>query len=193
MNWSFNLDIIVAGSILAALIINIKNSRLFNFYDRLIHHKLGQQRNSKLWQLITILNEPKLIAVWDVILASLLFLTGHPHLGKWVLITLIFTDLLGIFLKKTVKRARPNKDKQIRVGYSFPSGHVLSVTIMGLIIWQLFGKSGGLLLLVVILSIWILVVISRLKTNAHYPSDIVGATTLGFFCFAIAQQFLMLV
>lgn len=193
MNLKFDLDIIIAGFVLILLIINIKNSRLFNFYDRWFHHKLGNQQNTKLWQIITFLNEPKLIAGWDVILASVLFLTGHPHLGKWVLITLIFTDLIGIFLKKTVKRKRPKKPTQVRVGYSFPSGHVLSVTIMGLIIWQVFGKSGGLWLLLPILITWILVVISRLKTRAHYPSDIIGATTLGFFCFAIAQQFLMLV
>lgn len=193
MNWNFSLNIGIAGSILAVLILNIKSSRLFNFYDRWIHRKLRCQENTKFWQLITLINEPKLIAAWDSILAGLLFLTGHPHLGNWVLITLIFTDLLGIFLKRTVKRARPKKKTKIRVGYSFPSGHVLSVTIMGLIIWHLFGKVGGLLLFLAIVGMWFLVVMSRLKTRAHYPSDIVGATTLGFFCFAIAQQFLMLV
>ncbi|QNQ81502.1 phosphatase PAP2 family protein [Lactobacillus sp. PV034] len=184
---------IVAGSVLAALILTIKSSRLVNFYDRWVHHKLGTQNNTKLWRLITFLNEPKLIAGWDVVLASLLFITGHPHLSKWVLITLIFTDLLGIFLKHTVKRARPKKTSPVRVGYSFPSGHVLSVTIMGLMLWHLFGKSGGLLLFLIIIATWLLVVISRLKTKAHYPSDIIGATTLGFFCFAIAQQLLVLV
>ena len=193
MNLSSHLDFFIAGLILVLLIFNIRNSRMFNFYDRWFHHKLGKQNDSKIWQIITFINEPKLIAGWDVLLAGLLFITGHPHLSIWVLITLIFTDLLGIFLKRAIKRQRPQNSSQVRLGYSFPSGHVLSVTIMGLIIWHLFGKFGGFLLLLIIISTWFLVVISRLKTKAHYPSDIIGATTLGFFCFAIAQQFLMLV
>lgn len=187
------LDVISAGLALTLLIFTIRNSRLFNFYDHWIHHKLVRHSETKIWQIITFLNEPKLIVLWDLILAGILFVTHHPYIGSWVILTLAFTDLLGILLKNSLKRKRPVNPKEARKGYSFPSGHVLSVTIMGLMLWRIFGKRGGLILFVGIMAVWILVALSRLNTRAHYPSDIIGATTLGIFCFTIAQQLLALV
>lgn len=77
-----------------------------------------------------------------------------------------------------------------RDGYSFPSGHVLSATIMSLMLWQIFGHIMGISLLITLIIVWGLVVVSRLNMCAHYPSDVLGATTLALFCFTIAQQLL---
>ena len=33
-----------------------------------------------------------------------------------------------------------------------------------------------------------MVIISRLSLKAHYPSDIIGATSLAIVCFSISQQ-----
>ena len=71
----------ISAIILLGLIFNIRNSRLFNFYDHLLHHKLVRNREGKIWKIITILNEPKVIVVWDFILAGLLVMLGHPWLA----------------------------------------------------------------------------------------------------------------
>ena len=184
------IQLMISAIILLGLIFNIRNSRLFNFYDHLLHHKLVKNREGKIWKIITILNEPKVIVVWDFILAGLLVMLGHPWLAIWALGTLAVTDAVGIFLKHSVKRQRPLSMKIYRDGYSFPSGHVLSATIMSLMLWQIFGHTMGIWLLIILIIAWGLVVISRLNMRAHYPSDVLGATSLALFCFTIAQQLL---
>ncbi|BDR60599.1 hypothetical protein KIM322_08600 [Lactobacillus xylocopicola] len=75
----------------------------------------------------------------------------------------------------------------LEAGYSFPSGHVLGITVMVLIIGQLF-TSMGTGLIVILAATWLLVVTSRISLKAHYPSDILGATSLAIFCFSLCQQ-----
>ena len=192
MNLKCSVDIMIAAIVLAALIFNIRNSRLFNFYDHWLHHKLVRKNDTRLWQIITFLNEPKLIVAWDLLLAFVLLTTHHYYMAIWVVGTLAFSDLMGIFLKKSVKRRRPVNPNQKREGYSFPSGHVLSITVMSLMIWKIFGKQFGIGLFIILFVTWLLVVVSRLNMRAHYPSDVLGATTLGILCFTIAQQILSL-
>jgi membrane-associated phospholipid phosphatase len=59
---------------------------------------------------------------------------------------------------------------------------------MGLILLQLFAKDLGLAFIITVIAVWIMVIISRLSLKAHYPSDIIGATSLAIVCFSISQQ-----
>lgn len=85
-------------------------------------------------------------------------------------------------------RQRPYKHSDLENGYSFPSGHVLGATTMGLILLQLFGAQLGIGFTTILIIIWLMVVISRLSLKAHYPSDILGATSLAICCFSISSQ-----
>ena len=118
------IQLMISAIILLGLIFNIRNSRLFNFYDHLLHHKLVRNREGKIWKIITILNEPKVIVVWDFILAGLLVMLKHPWLAIWALGTLAVTDAIGIFLKNSVKRRRPLSMKTYRDGYSLSLIHI---------------------------------------------------------------------
>jgi membrane-associated phospholipid phosphatase len=106
----------------------------------------------------------------------------------WVLGTLGFADISGIILKRLIRRKRPILHSDMEEGYSFPSGHVLGATTMGLILLQLFAKDLGLAFIITVIAVWIMVIISRLSLKAHYPSDIIGATSLAIVCFSISQQ-----
>lgn len=128
------------------------------------------------------------MVVWDVFLASFLINEEKNITALWVIVTLGFTDLVGIFLKKWMHRKRPSEHSDLEDGYSFPSGHVLGTTCMVLIIWKLFGAKLGTGLIITLSAIWLMVVISRLSLKAHYPSDIIGATSLAIFCFSLSQQ-----
>ena len=75
------IQLLISALILLGLIFNIRNSRLFNFYDHLLHHKLVKNRDGKIWKVITVLNEPKVIVVWDFLLAGLLVFFHHPWLA----------------------------------------------------------------------------------------------------------------
>ena len=178
----------LAVAILLLLIFNIKNSRRFNLFDHWLHHQLVKKHDGYKWQVIAFINDPKLMVVWDVLLAGLLLNEERNLTAIWVLGTLGFADASGIVMKKLIRRRRPIMHSDMENGYSFPSGHVLGATTMGLILLQLFAKEFGLIFIIGIIALWVMVIISRLSLKAHYPSDIVGSTSLAVVCFSISQQ-----
>ncbi|AZA20057.1 MAG: PAP2 family protein [Lactobacillus helveticus] len=180
--------LLLAVSILLLLIFNIKTSRRFNLFDHWLHHQLVKKHDGYKWQVIAFINDPKLMVVWDVFLAGLLLNEERNLTAIWVLGTLGFADASGIVMKKLIRRRRPIMHSDMENGYSFPSGHVLGATTMGLILLQLFAKEFGLIFIIGIVALWVMVIISRLSLKAHYPSDIVGATSLAIVCFSISQQ-----
>jgi membrane-associated phospholipid phosphatase len=184
-NW---VVVLSSAIILLLLIINIKNSRRFNLYDRWLHHKLIRNHDGFSWQVIAFLNDPKLMVVWAVLLAAFLINEEKNITALWVLATLGFADATGIILKRTIHRRRPFEHSDLESGYSFPSGHVLGATTMALILLQLFGKKLGLSFIIILGVIWVMVIVSRLSLRAHYPSDVIGAASLAILCFSISQQ-----
>ena len=182
------LIVTLATIFLLSLIFNIKNSERFNIFDERLHRKLIRDHNGIGWQIIAFLNDPKLMVVWAVLLASTLIDSDHVITALWVLGTLGLTDLAGIILKKIIKRKRPKMASKLENGYSFPSGHVLGATTMMLILLRLFGAKLGLGFILFLVAVWVMVIISRLSLRAHYPSDVAGATSLAILCFAIRQQ-----
>lgn len=180
--------LLLSAAILLWLIFNIKNSRRFNLFDHWLHHQLVKRHDGYSWQVIAFINDPKLMVVWDVLLAGLLLNEERNLTALWVLGTLGFADISGIILKKLIRRQRPLMHSDKEDGYSFPSGHVLGATTMGLIVLQLFAKDLGTGFVIVVVALWATVIFSRLSLKAHYPSDVLGATSLAIVCFSISQQ-----
>lgn len=180
--------LLLSAAILLWLIFNIKNSRRFNLFDHWLHHQLVKRHDGYSWQVIAFINDPKLMVVWDVLLAGLLLNEERNLTALWVLGTLGFADISGIILKKLIRRQRPLMHSDKEYGYSFPSGHVLGATTMGLIVLQLFAKDLGTGFVIVVVALWAMVIFSRLSLKAHYPSDVLGATSLAIVCFSISQQ-----
>lgn len=180
--------LLLSAAVLLWLIFNIKNSRRFNLFDHWLHHQLVKRHDGYSWQIIAFINDPKLMVVWDVLLAGLLLNEERNLTALWVLGTLGFADISGIILKKLIRRKRPLLHSDKEDGYSFPSGHVLGATTMGLIVLQLFVKDLGTGFVIAVVAIWAMVIFSRLSLKAHYPSDVLGATSLAIVCFSISQQ-----
>ncbi|KAA8811743.1 phosphatase PAP2 family protein [Lactobacillus crispatus] len=180
--------LLLSAAVLLWLIFNIKNSRRFNLFDHWLHHQLVKRHDDYSWQVIAFINDPKLMVVWDVLLAGLLLNEERNLTALWVLGTLGFADISGIILKKLIRRKRPLLHSDKEDGYSFPSGHVLGATTMGLIVLQLFAKDLGAGFVIAVVAIWAMVIFSRLSLKAHYPSDVLGATSLAIVCFSISQQ-----
>ena len=180
--------LLLSAAVLLWLIFNIKNSRRFNLFDHWLHHQFVKRHDGYSWQVIAFINDPKLMVVWDVLLAGLLLNEERNLTALWVLGTLGFADISGIILKKLIRRKRPLLHSDKEDGYSFPSGHVLGATTMGLIVLQLFAKDLGTGFVIAVVAIWAMVIFSRLSLKAHYPSDVLGATSLAIVCFSISQQ-----
>ncbi len=181
------ISLTISGLVLLVLILNILYSPAFNRLDRKLHKKLVRTQKNIFWKVIAFINEPKLVIVWDVLIAGLLLNEDNYRLGLWVLATLGVTDAAGFIVKHLVKRGRPHAHLSEEEGYSFPSGHVLGATTMCLILYALLRREFDQFFAVILLIYWLFVVISRLNLRAHYPSDVLGAAALSVFCFTVVQ------
>jgi len=126
-------------------------------------------------------------------LVVVLFATHHRREAVMAAILLIAVTAGSEAVKQLVARPRPEgTDPNIPgVVYSFPSGHVLeALTIFGIIAIQL-ARTHASRVLVVLFAIAVvaealLVGLSRIVLNAHYPSDALaslfaGAGVLGIY------------
>lgn len=116
------LVLLLAATVLLLLIFNIKTSRRL-IYLTTGYHQLVKKRSGYKWQVIAFINDPKLMVVWDVLLAGLLLNEERNLTALWVLGTLGFADISGIILKRLIRRKRLFSTQTWK-GYSFPSGHV---------------------------------------------------------------------
>lgn len=182
------LLVVVSAAVLLLLIYNVKYSQSFNFYDHRLHQRLIRDRSGFSWKVVAFLYDPKLVVVWTVLLASYYLQNNYFDTAFWILGTIGLADGIGVILKRTVKRKRPFAHLTVDEGYSFPSGHVLSATTLMLILLRLFSVKFGLYYSLAMVILWIMVIISRLSLKAHYPSDVLGATSLAIFCFFLVNQ-----
>lgn len=165
----------MAAGLFGVLCWLVKNSARFSKFEERLQRRLLRPQSNWWWQLIAFLFDPKLMVLWDFILAAVLLLTGRWSRAVYVLATLGTVDAFGIFVKHHVKRQRPGEFMKDTTTYSFPSGHTLGTTMMALMITMLFASPW---LHVLILVAWILVIACRLTLRAHYPADVLGAVLL---------------
>ncbi|GEO67717.1 phosphatase PAP2 family protein [Levilactobacillus spicheri] len=145
-----------------------------------------------MYQGITTLMEPKLIIVWTFILAFLLWGFKFKIPALWCLATLAGGDVLAAVVKNVVQRARPTAHLAADNGYSFPSGHVFGTFLLIAMIWlilvPMIATPWRAWLVRIILIVWlILLMISRVYLNAHYPTDTIGAVLLAYLWVQAAQ------
>ncbi|HFG0327931.1 phosphatase PAP2 family protein [Staphylococcus aureus] len=100
----------------------------------------------------------------------------------WTLSTVAIGGILGIILKYVFHRARPYDHLLSDSGYSFPSGHSLTSTLVILMILlilipHLKRKSLKILFTSLLIFFWIGILFSRLYFHAHFLSDVLGGVT----------------
>lgn len=112
-------------------------------------------------------------------------------------IMVIMNSILALGLYKMIKiiihRPRPNPFRFINeTGYSFPSGHATAnmafYGILILLIWKFVKNKTVKIVLTTILILWTLIIgITRIYFNVHYPSDIIAGFILGIICILISN------
>lgn len=95
-------------------------------------------------------------------------------------------------LKITVRRPRPDFSLRLLTesNFSFPSGHVLTATVVyGLVAYLLFRFTkayvGKLLIVLGILILIVLVATSRVYFAVHYPTDVIASMLVGGFILTV--------
>jgi membrane-associated phospholipid phosphatase len=110
-----------------------------------------------------------------------------------MLLAMMLAGVAGTVIKRTVPRARPSVQTEIRWGgprftlkyQSFPSGHVgASTAFFGVLL--IARRRVG----IACLPIPILIGVSRMYLGAHYLSDVVCAAVLGTLCALVVAHFL---
>lgn len=171
---------IVALVALAVLSVALATRMVFPFDQPMLDYvrrwdgwKLG-------WQAITQTANVPLIIIG---VATIAWLYWKKHHREALLVFLLLAAITGgsELLKQLVGRTRPsgNGDGIPGVPGSYPSGHVLeALTILGILVVKFWRTSRpswqrlGFALLVVVEVV--LVGISRLALNEHYPTDLLG-------------------
>jgi undecaprenyl-diphosphatase len=137
-----------------------------------------------LWLRITDLGGAILIPIGVATVLALLFqhrLRTAAIVGLALLAASLWTQLV----KVAVERARPAGAELLGVeGFSFPSGHTLNSTVTYGLLALLVSRTGWPawvrgLLMAVLITLPVLVGLSRVAIGVHYPTDVVGGWLAG--------------
>lgn len=112
---------------------------------------------------------------------------AHGLRGRaiWAFCTMMVGWGVAEALKLVVSRLRPVLDAPITgtVGYSFPSGHALNITVgttvLLVLLWPLWSTTGRVLATAAAALIVLAVGLDRIFLGVHFASDVVAGYLLG--------------
>ena len=149
------------------------------------------------YKIVSWLASPAKDVIWMVILAFLLYGFKYKIQAAWSLGYMAGAMVLGFIAKHIVARIRPINHLAADTGYSFPSGHVLGtfvlVTVILLFVVPELPSYRTAMIVKWVSIVWlILVMLSRIYLNAHYPTDTFGAVLLAWSWAQVMEWFYVL-
>ncbi|WPC18800.1 phosphatase PAP2 family protein [Pediococcus inopinatus] len=183
---------LIFGLITAILFIGLMASvylqtNLVKQFDQIIASFIQTNRTANktsFFLFLTTLGNPLPHIGFILVLVAWLLYKKHSRLLSFTALALLLATSGNQAIKLIIKRPRP-LHKLISIGgYSFPSGHSTGITVLlGTIIIiaaVLVKKSWQRWLIYLIAFIFIILIgISRIYLNVHYPSDVLGGFLLG--------------
>ncbi|WP_139015521.1 phosphatase PAP2 family protein [Metabacillus indicus] len=130
-------------------------------------------------------SKPGIISLLAIAIVVLSLLFRHYLQPLMIGLAVYLGDVLNKFLKSVTARERPPEPLHLEEGFSFPSGHAMvGVIFYGLFAYMIIEKikspalKKGIWAAVVLLMA--LIGISRVITNSHYVTDVIGGYFIGF-------------
>ena len=175
--------------VLAALAEHVMTGRPLTVLDQQLSGWLARNRTPQLTNffiVITTLGSTAVAVLITVPVGIYLLLRKQRYWFAAITLTIAGGALLNRSLKLAFQRARPQLDDptQAFAGYSFPSGHTLTATVVyGAVALLLFTRVKSLrartLVIVSASLIILLVAFSRMYLGAHYLTDVLAAIAEG--------------
>lgn len=172
----------------------LKQINIFdNYVLFIINKKIKNKYLDKIMPVITSLGN--LGVVWIAIAVILLFAEENKSIGEVVILTMIFSTIVGEgIIKHLVRRVRPCNQKNNSmllivkpISYSFPSGHTLSSFAAADVLSIYFINYK-----IIFITIALLIALSRMYLYVHYPTDVIAGMLIGILCskliFIILQE-----
>lgn len=158
-----------------------------------IQELLGNPLSDKVWLFFTHIGDYGLL--WILMIVALLVYPKTRRIG--IICSLAF--VLGVIitnglLKNIVERARPYNYRDIVLlikepdSYSFPSGHTTASFAVTFVLLKEKLRLNHINIYIPTLAIAALVAFSRMYLFVHFPSDIIAAIIIGYFCSIISRQ-----
>ncbi|EKK20560.1 Membrane-associated phospholipid phosphatase [Fructilactobacillus florum 8D] len=188
--------LVIAAIIFGVVLIGVQMQTGFlNFFDTLlimVVQKLKFGSADTLYTLVSFMASPKLDVIWMLLIAFFLWGSRYKIPAIFSLALLVGANALAFVVKTIVARPRPMLHLKQDTGYSFPSGHVIGTLMVVSVLWILviprLKRETNRWLLRSLLGIWlVLVMLSRVYLNAHFPTDVIGAFALGYAWLQISE------
>lgn len=175
-----------------------------SFDSFFIEHIRGGMNIESSWtilvKILTKIGSSKVIICLSFIIMIGLFWKRKFLLGVWFFLSVGLSMLILKILKEIIARPRPDELGWFdsASGFSYPSGHSLSISIFCCLIVLLVFLSKTKIffktfvgVLAILLVAWVMY--SRIYLGVHYPSDVLGGfllgLTLAFFSAGIYGRF----
>ncbi|WP_220740068.1 phosphatase PAP2 family protein [Leuconostoc miyukkimchii] len=126
------------------------------------------------------------ISILTIILALIFIYHRQYRLLYFLLVNVVlFAGIVTQVIKRIVQNPRPLPQLVTESGYSFPSGHtMIAILLYGslIIIVHAYLHNNWLkyIILLTLSVLIILIPLSRIYVNVHYPSDILAGLSLGY-------------
>lgn len=152
-------------------------ARLQALDDRLLRQVVRFRRSplTLLLRLLCRLHDPDVLAL--LICAALFIGPVGVDVALHATLALVFTSVVVIVVKTTVRRARPHHEVQAQAPpdrFSFPSGHTAAAFALAISMFGAVPLAAPLLVLLAILVGW-----GRMYLGVHYPVDVLGGVFVG--------------
>jgi len=143
----------------------------------------GLGQHVRIWEWLTLMGSPLVTGGLAVVLALFLWRIRQYGWACAALVGVVGGDAVLLVVKQLVGRLRPLQQVVADTGFSFPSGHVFSTTLLAcMIITLLFrflkGSATFWSVTAVVCLVVVGVLLARLGLRDHYPSDVLGSILL---------------
>ncbi len=146
------------------------------------------------FNIVAFIGSPLVSIALMLLIAIIVYLRRQTMMSAFIITILISGNVLLEIVKFAVHRARPATKLIADTGFSFPSGHVFDTTllvmIVGGLIWFYISNPHIKIPLEIFLVLWVVVVtLSRLYLQVHYPSDVLGGCLYGISWWESVRRF----